>query len=91
MNYLTITIIVLVFFKSFVAFFTYIVKLYFKIKSIRSRPQELDETEVERGSNINKQFSIKAYLNGVSMFYCKKVSSLILNTFEYYVISKFAI
>lgn len=77
MIYLTIAIIVLVFFKDFIVFFTYsYCKVLFK-KSIRSHPQELDETEVERESNINKQFSIKAYLNGLSIFYCKKVSSLL--------------
>ena len=78
MTYLTIAIIVLVFFKDFIVVFLLspIVKFYFKIKSTRNHPQELYETEVERGSNNNKKFSIKAYLNGLSMFYCMKVSSL---------------
>lgn len=63
MTYLTIAIIVLVFFKDFIVVFLLspIVKFYFKIKSTRNHPQELYETEVERGSNNNKQFSIKAY------------------------------
>lgn len=56
MTYLTIAIIVLVFFKDFIVVFLLspIVKFYFKIKSTRNHPQELYETEVERGSNNNK-------------------------------------